>query len=195
MMNTLKAALRPLQRRIANMLARGVVQLVSDASGIQVVQVSLLADETQDGVERLQNYGFTSVPPVGSECLVVFLGGNRDHPVALAVDNRSSRKKALQPGDTALYTENTNYIHLKRAANGDIVISAMDGNVRIEGKTVTLSATDTLRLESASVQLHGTTDLKLDAGGTGVHYLPGVINNYTVGATTNPLPIVPPEIP
>lgn len=195
MMNAVKAALRPLQRRISNMLARGVVQLVSDAAGIQVVQVSLLADETQDSVERLQNYGFTSVPPTGSECLVVFLGGNRDHPVALAVDNRASRKRTLQPGDTAMYTENTNFIHLKRAANGDIVISSPDGNVRIEGKTVTIHAEDELRMEATDVHTHADANLRFDAGGNGHHYLPTVTNNYIVGATVNPLPIAPPEIP
>ncbi|WP_232217427.1 phage baseplate assembly protein domain-containing protein [Xenorhabdus cabanillasii] len=31
-----------------------------------IIQVSLLAEETADDVERFQNYGYTSVPPAGS---------------------------------------------------------------------------------------------------------------------------------
>ena len=46
--------MNPLQK-LRLMVTRGVVKLVNDA-GLQLIQADLLADETRDGVERIQNY-------------------------------------------------------------------------------------------------------------------------------------------
>lgn len=95
----------PLRRRVRLMISRAVLAAVNDAGGIQLVQVKLLDGEVRDGVERLQNYGFTSVPKAGAEGLMACVSGDRDHGIIVSMDDRRYRPKSLQPGECAMYTD------------------------------------------------------------------------------------------
>lgn len=106
--------LAPLRNRVANVLARAVVQLVNDLPKLQLVQLGVLEGETREGCERFQQYGMTSVPHAGAEAVVLFVGGRRDHGLVVAVDDRRYRMKGLQPGEVALYTDEGDYVLLKR---------------------------------------------------------------------------------
>lgn len=114
MTDALQQLLRPIRRRLDNVVARAVVRLVTDTTRLQGVQLAVLDGETHEGCERVQQYGFTSVPHVGAEAVVLFVGGFRDHPLVIAVDDRRSRKKDLQPGEAALYTDEGDAVHLRR---------------------------------------------------------------------------------
>ena len=46
--------MQELTRKLRLIVARAVINLVNDANGLQLLQVSALADETHDGVERVQ---------------------------------------------------------------------------------------------------------------------------------------------
>jgi len=106
--------LEPLALRLRLIVARAVIDLVDDAPAMQALQVSLMGDEVRDRVERMQQYGFTSVPFGEAEAIVLAVGGNRNHLVAIATDDRRYRKKGLQPGESALYTDEGDYVILKR---------------------------------------------------------------------------------
>lgn len=124
--------LRPLATRIANMVARSVVQLADDTQKLQLLQLSILTDETRDEVERFQNYGFTSVPKAGAEAVVLFVGGRRDHGLAIAVDDRRYRLSSLESGEVAVYDDLGSSIVLK--SSGNIEINAASGaNVVLNG--------------------------------------------------------------
>ena len=112
--------LEPLKHRAMNMVGRAVVQMVEDDHKKQELQIALTAGELRDQVERFQNYGFTSHPHNGAEAAVVFVGGNRDHGLILAVDDRRYRMKAMAQGEVAIYTDEGDYIHLKRGGNMEI---------------------------------------------------------------------------
>lgn len=103
MIESLRTLLRPLATRIANMVARAVVQLADDAPRLQLLQLGAGPGETRDGCERFQEYGFTSVPLAGAEAVVIFPNGRRDHGLVVAVDDRRYRLTDLEPGDVALY--------------------------------------------------------------------------------------------
>jgi phage baseplate assembly protein V len=113
-MRGLHRATQPLRAAIRMMVARVVVLLVDDAPKLQGLQVSVLADETREGVERFQQYGFTSHPLPGAEGIAVGVSGSRDHLVVLAVDDRRYRLKSLQAGEVAIYTDEGDKIVLKR---------------------------------------------------------------------------------
>jgi phage baseplate assembly protein V len=113
--------LAPLRIRVANMIARAVVQLVDDTTKMQLVQLGVLADETRTA-ERFQSYGFTSVPLPGAEAVVVFPGGRRDHGLAIAVEDRRYRIRNLQSGEVAVYTDQGDSIVIKRG--GTIQVTA-----------------------------------------------------------------------
>lgn len=97
--------LAPLSRRLRLVASRAVLSLISDATGMQIVQVKLLDGEVRDGIERVQNYGFTSVPLPGAEAIFLSLGADRDHGIVIAADDRRYRIKGLQGGEVAIYTD------------------------------------------------------------------------------------------
>ena len=126
MIAAVNALLAPLRRRLDNLVARAVVTLVSDTTTLQTLQLAVLDTETREACERVQQYGFTSVPlppdgAGGPEAVVLFVGGFRDHPLVVAVDDRRWRKKGLQPGESALYSDEGDYLLLKRSRIVELV--------------------------------------------------------------------------
>lgn len=123
-------------RRVAMMVARGIVRAVNDAPKLQSLQIDLLADETSDNVEHFQTYGLTSVPHAEAEAIVIFPGGTRSHGIVIAVDDRRYRLRGLAGGEVALYDDQWQVIHLKR----DCLLIKSDFKVTVEAPEVTVTA-------------------------------------------------------
>ena len=127
-------------------IGRAVVKLITDSTKIQELQLQMLSDEVRARVERFQDYGFTSVPMEGAEAIVLFVGGDRSHGVAVKVDDRRYRKKGLQPGETCMYTKNGDYVLIKEdgkievKASSEVKVDAplatFTGNVKVNGNIV-----------------------------------------------------------
>lgn len=173
-----------LTRRLRLLVARGVLHRVDDDAQVQAVQVGLLPDEVRDGVERVQDYGFTSVPLAGMEPLAVFVGGDRSNGVVIAVADRQYRLKGLRGGEVALYDDRGQVVHLTREG------------IRVESPfNVTVKAGQTLRLEGDVVQLHAHTLYRFDVNGHGQVWHPTSVDPWQIGETAGtPHPITPPEI-
>ncbi|MFS8930942.1 phage baseplate assembly protein V [Cupriavidus taiwanensis] len=114
MLEAIQMILEPVKARVGLMVGRCVLRAVTDATKLQRVQVQVLADEVHDDVERVQSYGLTSVPHAGAEGVVVFAGGNRDHGLVIAVDDRRYRLVGLEAGEVALYDDQGLKVHLTR---------------------------------------------------------------------------------
>ena len=121
-----KRLLSPTFRRSQLSNGRGSIEVVSDYKSIQECQLTLLADEVREDIERLQEYGFTSNPPSGSDAAVIFLNGNRDHGIIIATDSRQYRPKNLNSGEVCIYDKNGSEILLKNS--GEIEIKNPLGN-------------------------------------------------------------------
>lgn len=121
-MRTINKMIAPLIRRVRLMVGRGVLSLVNDDLKMQGVQVQLLAGEVRD-LERFQDYGFTSVPHGGAEVAAVFIDGNRDHGIAVRIDDRRYRLKGLQSGEVAIYTDEGDKIVMKRGGVIEVTAS------------------------------------------------------------------------
>lgn len=104
----------PLKRKVQSIAVRGLIQLTKDSGDVQTGQLTLLADEIEDKVEFFFNYGHTSRPPKNSECVLIHIGGNKEHPIVVASNHRASRLKNLEEGDSALYNMNGKYLWLKK---------------------------------------------------------------------------------
>ena len=111
--------------RVKMMLVKALVTAVNDTGQIQLVKLSGLSGEHQDGVERLQSYGLTSNPPSGSEAVVAYLGGNRDHGVVIVCDNGAFRVTGLASGEVSIWSQYEQQILLK--ADGSVEITAPAG--------------------------------------------------------------------
>jgi phage baseplate assembly protein V len=105
MLAQLQKLLRPLATRVANTVARAVVQLVVDDTKLQLLQVGVLAGETLDNAEHHQPYGFSSVPLTGAEAVVVFPNGDRSHPLVVTVSDRRYRPTGGAPGEVTVYND------------------------------------------------------------------------------------------
>jgi phage baseplate assembly protein V len=127
MIRAINKVTAPLARRVSLMVGRGVLALVNDAAKMQGVQVQLLSGEVRD-MERFQNYGLTSQPHAGAEVAAVFVGGNRNHGLVLAVDDRRYRLKGLQGGEVALSDDLGHIIKLSRTG---IVITGATQDINI----------------------------------------------------------------
>lgn len=160
MMRAVQKITAPLSRRVRLMVARGVISLVNDALGMQVVQVQLLSGEVRN-MERFQNYGFTANPHEGAECCPVFVGGNRDHGIVIAVDDRRYRLKGLAKGEVALYTDEGDKIVLKR------------------GRVIEMTAGTKVRMVTPLLEVTGEVKDRCDTGGRTMSSMRQIYDGHT----------------
>lgn len=135
--------IRGLQQQVNGLIARGKVLLADDSNGQQRVQIAIADALPLDGCEHFQPYGFTSVPPEGAEAIVIFVGGRRDHPLVIAVGDRRTRMKGMAAGEPAMYTDEGDYIIIRRGGAIEIKGAAsvtitspnakLTGNFEIDG--------------------------------------------------------------
>lgn len=99
--------------------SRATVDSVQDFHLMQTMAGNLMRGEARKKIERWQNFGFSSVilPPnqsgsaagnlagKGAEAFMVYVGGNRSHPVAASIDDRRHRPRGLKPGESAQYDD------------------------------------------------------------------------------------------
>lgn len=163
-------------RRLRLMVDRAVVRMVTDSLGRQNLQVQSLADETNDSVERFQNYGVSSVPPSGSEAIVIAVGGRRSGMVAIAVEDKKSRPKGLDPGDVCVYHFGGHAITLKK-----------DGVIEIRGKTVNLVAEESCDIVSKLINITGPTNFSEDIQVQGKSFLDHIHKDGDGAETSKPL--------
>ena len=140
-----------LSRGLALLAAEAILKRIDDGPRLQQVQVSLLAGETRSRLQRIQDYGFTSVPFPGARAVALFLGGNRDHGLVIATDDGRYRLKALAPGEVALYDDQGRKVHLTRAG---VEVEAPD-RVRVTAPQVEVAASAKVLLDTPLVEVTG----------------------------------------
>ena len=147
-----------------NLISRGVVTRTDDAPKMQTLQITLLEDEVQDGVERFQQYGLTSRPLEGAEAVCFFVGADRSHPVVLAVDDRRFRFTTLKPGEVCLYTDEGDSILFGRDRH--ITISTMHLSATIEDATINAASRVMVNTPETEFSGHVTIRKGITWGGT-----------------------------
>nr|DAS68712.1 MAG TPA: baseplate assembly protein V [Caudoviricetes sp.] len=167
---------------------RGVINLVNSSDNIQKVQVSGLADETIADVEFMQQFGLTSVPPTGTQVVVIPVGGMTTHSVVVATENGSFRVKNLKGGEVAVYDQSGSSIVLR---NGKLIEVSCDRFV-LHCKEYSVNATssakfDTPLLETSQVmtaqgQINGNGGMAVQ-GGSGASFS-GDVSQTGGGFTT-----------
>lgn len=112
--------LAPLSMRIRNMLARCVIKAINDDHKLQTATISILKNELKGNVEVFQLYGLDVNPPADTEAVVVCPNGDRSSAIVLAMGDRRFRITGKKSGEVAIYTDEGDYIHLKRNHNVEI---------------------------------------------------------------------------
>jgi phage baseplate assembly protein V len=174
-------ALAPLARRIRLMAGRAILTLVNDATKLQGVQVKLLDGEVCDNVDRVQHYGFTSVPLPGAEGIYLALGGSRDNGVIIADDDRRYRIKGLQGGEVAIYTDEGDSIILKRGH----VIEVATQTLNVNAATVVNITTPTVNM-SGDLNVAGDIVAQGDISDHGNKSMAGMRQTYNAHTHSDP---------
>lgn len=182
-MKQLRALMAPLEGRVRLMLARAIVLLIDDAPRAQELQVELLEDEQQDGVERLQNYGFTAAPHPGAEAVVACIGGLRSHAIALVVEDRRYRLKGLAAGEVALYDDLGNVVKLGRT---QITITAADKIAITAPGGVTIASDVAI---TGDVSITGAVTASVDVTAAGISLKTHKHGGVQAGAAQTGLPV------
>lgn len=126
-----QATTERLSRRVLLLVGRGRVSApVNDSGNVQLLQAQINPLETIDGLRRVAEFGFTSVPPLGTDVAIIFVGGDRGQGVVIGTNHQASRPKGLQPGETMIFTQDGKQIYL--TASGGVVVEA-------KGQPVTVS--------------------------------------------------------
>ncbi len=169
--------LAPISRRLRLIADRAIVTLVNDSLQRQGLQLKVLADESADDVERFQNYGFTSVPPAGSEAIVLAVGGRRESLVAIAVEDKRCRPKDLASGDVCIYHQD----------GQSLIILKKNGVIDIRGKTVNYTAAELFEINTAQFKCVGPSDFSEDITVNGKSFLKHIHKDGDNADTTAPI--------
>jgi phage baseplate assembly protein V len=155
-----------LGQRVANLAARGAVSLIDDTRKIQRVQAKILAGELRDLLQRVQPYGFSSVPLVGAyPVALLFPFGDRSQGFAF-VDDVRHRPTGGAPGDVELYDNRGNRVRLR---NGVVeIVAAANLTISVAGTgAVTITGATTLTLQGgATVSVTGDASVTVSGDAT-----------------------------
>jgi phage gp45-like len=137
---------------------RGRIKFVDDTGPVQRAQIQIFGDEIIDGLPVPHDYGFTSNPPVDSDVVAAFMGGNRKNGVIVAVGSQQYRIKNLKSGEVAIYDGIGQSILLTKTG---IVIN---GNATLNG---TLTVTQDVVVNGKSFNNHRHGGVAIGGSNTG----------------------------
>lgn len=93
---------------------RAVLRSMVTNARVQRITAEALAGEQLRDVELMQQFGFTSAPPEGTQLIVLPLGGRTSAAVVVATEHGAYRFKVSHQGEAALYNQWGDVIHLKQ---------------------------------------------------------------------------------
>lgn len=159
-MTDTEGVLARLWRRVQLVTSWGRVTQSIDAKTAQVLQVKLNNSETQDGIPRIAEFGFSSNPPLGSDVVVLFMGGDRSKGVVIGTGHQATRPTGLLAGETKVYDQWGKYIHF--TAEGGIIVEAKGTPVVVNNATVvTINASESVQINTPLLHVSGS----ITAGG------------------------------
>ncbi|MGE4539205.1 MAG: phage baseplate assembly protein V [Desulfovibrio sp.] len=150
--------LRRVDAKIARALSRvrlgfrAVLTALDTTPGVQLLQADGLAGEQLQASEVFQQFGFTSAPPAGSQCIVLPLGGKSAHSVIVATEHGNYRVQALKSGEVCVYNQAGAKITLKQ-----------DKVVAIECDKLEVRAKDEIDMTAARIRLRASQRMGLYA--------------------------------
>ncbi len=173
--------------RLHNLIAFGRVSTAKDDEDLQQLQITEkafgkgFADRILDKVIRLTEFGFTSVPPIDSEAMMLRRNGDRGLSVVVSTSHRPSRLKGLKPGDTAIYDVRGAKVTL---TEDGLVIDCAGLPAHISNATtVTIEGSSKIHLEAPTIELKGTVAIDGNVTTTGTIVADGEVTGRHTGTS------------
>lgn len=147
---------------------RGKIARVQSAGGVQRIQVEGLDGEVAQDLEHAENFGFTSHPPEGSDCVIVPLGGKTSHGIIVTTTNGTYRVTGLADGETAVYNAAGAKIILKKGRIIEIDCDSLNINAP-SGVNINSAKVECSAVLTAQGQINGNGGMAIQ-GGSGAKF-------------------------
>lgn len=158
-----------------NIFRQGELGLLNDATDTQIAQIELLPGEVVGDVERIQNYGFTSLPTEGG-VYAIPMGGKANQLVIIAINDVNTRLRIL-PGEVAVYHAEGHHVVLKAGgvieANCTTLIANAEESVTVTTQDATINAESSATIKTASATI--------DSPETKITGNAEIVGNLTIG--------------
>lgn len=167
---------------LGNLIGAGRVTGADDTGPVLNLQVtepaagSGFADRVLDRVARIFQFGFVSVPPIGSEVLTLRRRGDRTLTMVIGTSHRPSRPRGLQPGDAAMHDMRGQIIKL--TADGLLIDAAglavviqnaasvhIKGDLIVDGEVTMLNSSSALTASAIRSTFNGHAHSGVQTGG------------------------------
>jgi phage baseplate assembly protein V len=146
-----------------SIISRGEIVSVADDQGLQRATVDGFAGERiggqQQQPQRIQSFGLSSVPPVGSVGLIFSPHGNRDQSFLLGYEHPQHRPRNMQPGSVALYDASGGVISIVQKN-----IRMVAGSISIECTSFNVQSSGAATIKASNILMDGQTALGGEGG-------------------------------
>jgi phage gp45-like len=146
-----------------NQMLRGTIESTDDSTGLQQHTVNGLYGEKFEKMQRWEQFGLSSMPPAGADCLIACMNGNRDSAQMIAAKSSGVRPQNSPAGSTTLYDNGGTTIQLDGSGNITITCS---GNITFKtGGDMIAEVGGSITLTSGGLLTHNGKNV----GSTHVH--------------------------
>lgn len=152
----------------ARLAFRGLLTGLQRTPQVQLASGEGLAGEQLDRIELMQQFGFTSAPPAGTQLIVLPLGGRSSAAVIVATEHGSYRFQLGADGEACIYNQWGDRVHLRA-----------DRTIHMVSQAKVLVETDQVQINAATSVTITTPQFTVDASG-GV-----ALNTPTVAASAD----------
>jgi len=138
-----------------------------DSGDQQTLTLYGQTNETLKKVPRVQHFGLSSNPPVGSHGMGLQFGGDdggRLLNAALGLEHAASRPRKQEPGQNTIYDASGNATRYQ--GDDGIWHDAGSRSQKITGKTITITGTDKVVVQVGNMTVTVTAN-RVDLGGEG----------------------------
>lgn len=196
-----KRLVQPIINRVISLATRSQVVSVDSSKDIYVVLSNVRGKPSPEQIPMMQNFGFASVPPSGSDQLRVHLSSDPDNPLIIASHHAPSQPTDLVPGNSAIFDDAGQYMKLKVdglhifTPDKDINIKAPGGKVNVESPTVNVTASTEVNVTAPIAKFSGAAIFQGIVTALGFQTLAGLVleshkhneNNILNGPTDGPI--------
>ncbi|NYY42937.1 baseplate assembly protein [Escherichia coli] len=163
-------------RRLVSLVSVGRVTTGDDSGVVQTVQVQS-PSEVRSDTPVLQQFGFSSVLPAGTDVVVMSLAGNRSSAVVVASGHQSYRINDLSSGEVVVYNQWGQYVRL---GEDGVVVEAAGQPVTVNSATtLEVTATDGVTLKTPSLKVTGDITDNCESNSTTLKALREAYNDHT----------------
>ncbi|EIC3243782.1 phage baseplate assembly protein [Escherichia coli] len=162
--------------RLVSLLSVGRVTTGDDSGVVQTVQVQS-PSEVRSDTPVLQQFGFSSVLPAGTDVVVLSPAGNRSSAVVVASGHQSYRINGLNSGEVVVYNQWGQYVRL---GEDGIVVEASGQPVTVNSATtLSVTATEGVTLETPLLKVTGDITDNCESNSTTLKALREAYNTHT----------------